>query len=271
MTVSLLTQRVIFDTTDISIAVGDPKNGLYSAAYGTGKYMYIGASCPLNNLWVEFLTPASSTAGAPVIEVWYNAQWTPVVDIIDQTSGMTASGRIAWTIDIDNGWSIEVRSATVGLTGTSIYHRYWARISWQNTWSAKIDYIGQKFSSDCSLSNIYPDLMQPQVMNGFKSGKTNWDKQHFAAAELVIKELRKRNIIKFGHQLMDFSLFEDAATHKVAENIYYAFGSAFKDHALAASKRYKEEMDSKMYSADFDMDGHVTPSEVANRSGYMTR
>ena len=30
MTVSLLTQRVIFDTSDISIAVGDPKNGMYS-------------------------------------------------------------------------------------------------------------------------------------------------------------------------------------------------------------------------------------------------
>lgn len=271
MTVSLITQRVIYETTDISVAVGDFRVGTYSLNYSPGAYLYIAANCPFNNLWFQFTTPASGGASTPTIEVWYNGSWYDVVDIIDQTNGMTKSGRISWSLHIDGGWNSEQKSADVGLSSFQIYNRYWLRLSWPNSFTAGIGYIGQKFSDDTLMASMYPDLMQAPILSGYKTGKTSWDEQHFMAAEAIIKDLRKRNIAIDKGQIMDWSVFEDAAAHKVAEIVYQAFGAPYREHVAEAKKRYQEELSSRVYAIDVNQNGHVEVDEITRKSGFMTR
>jgi hypothetical protein len=271
MTVSLITQRVIYDTDDISVAVGDYRVGTYALNYQQDKKLYIAGNCPFNNLWFELSTISASDAGIPIIEVWYNGSWYDVVDIIDQTQGMTKSGRISWSLHIDAGWNSEQKSETVGLSSFQIYNRYWLRIGWPSDFLAGVSYIGQKFSDDTVLSSIYPDLLQSQILSGFKAGKTNWNEQHFLASEAIVKDLRKRNFAVDRGQIMDWSIFEDAACHKVAEIVYQAFGTPYREHVNEAKRRYQEEMSVRMYALDVNQNGHVEVNEITRKSGYMTR
>lgn len=271
MTVSLITQRVIYETTDISVAVGDYRVGTYALNYAEGNKIYIASNTPFNNLWMELSTPATGSAFEPVIEVWFNGTWYDVVDIIDQTNGMTKSGRISWSLHIDGGWNSEQESKTVGLSSFQIYNRYWMRIGWNTSFVAGVSYIGQKFSDDTVLASLYPDLMQVPILSGFKTGKTNWNEQHFMASEAIIKDLRKRNFALDRGQIMDWSVFEDAACHKVAEIVYQAFGTPYREHVIEAKKRYQEEFASRMMAIDVNQNGHVEVDEITRKSGFMTR
>jgi hypothetical protein len=271
MTVSLITQRVIHETTDISVAVSDFRVGTYALSYLAGEFIYIGASSPFNNLWFELSIASDDDAGTPTIEVWHNGSWSEVVDVIDQTSGMTSSGRLSWALHIDKGWNSEQKSETVGLSSFDIYNRYWLRLSWGLGFTAGLAYIGQKFSTDSIMSATYPDLMQSAILNGFKVGKTNWDEQHFMASEAVVKEIKKRNIALDRGQILDWTVFEDAAAHKVAEIVYHAFGAPYRDHVIMAQKRYLEELNSRFYAIDSNQNGHVETAEIYNKSGWMTR
>lgn len=271
MTVSLITQRVIYDGTDISVAVGDFRSAEINVSYTAGEYFYVGTSFPFNNVFIDLEKVANHTPGLPIIEVWYNKVWTPVVDIIDGTEQMTISGRISWALDIDKGWNCEQKSEDVGLTGTHIYNRYWLRMSWGAHFNSKIRYMGQKFSNDTALESSYPDLMQPAILAGFKTGKTTWDEQHFMAAEAIIKDVRKRNFALSGLQLMDWTVFEEASCHKVAEIAYQAFGAPYADHVAKAEKRYQAEISNRFMVVDVNANGHVEPMETTRKSGFMTR
>lgn len=271
MTVSLISQRVFHGTADISVAVSDFRAGTYALTYTAGQYIYIGTSTPFTNLWIDMSTVAGSSAGAPTIQMWWGSAWTGAVDIIDQTSGMTANGRISWATDRLKGWNFEQESTTVGLTGTAVYNRYWMRISWGSNFTAGVAFIGQKFSSDTILQSMYPDLLQSTLLDGFKSGKTDWNEQHFMAAEAIIRDLRKRSFIKNRGQILDWSVFEEASAHKVAEIAYGAFGTAYKDHVEISRKRYEAEMSSRLLVIDETMDGHVDYQETIASQGWINR
>jgi len=249
----------------------DFRAGVYAMSAVSTDHVYIGSSTPLNNLWVEMSTVSGVNAGAPVVEVWFGQAWVPVVDLIDQTAGMTASGRISWALDLFSGWSYEQLSITIGISGSAVYNRYWMRVSWPNAFTATIAYLGQKFSNDSILESTYPDLLQSTLLAGYKAGKTNWNEQHFMAAEAIVRDLRKRNMLRDKGQILDWTVFEEASAHKVAEIVYRAFGTAYKDHADLASKRYETEMAQRTLVLDENMNGHVESSEVINRQGWMTR
>lgn len=271
MTISLITQRAFFNNTDISVVTSDFRQGVYAMTSTATDHVYLGSSTPLNNLWIEMSTVSGVNAGAPTVEVWFGQAWVPVVDLIDQTSGMTASGRLSWSLDLFSGWSCEQLSVSVGISGSAVYNRYWLRLSWPNAFTATIAYLGQKFSSDTILQSMYPDLLQPAILAGYKTGKTNWEEQHFMAAEAIVRDLRRRNIIKDKGQILDWTLFEEASAHKVAEIAYRAFGTSYVDHVNMAVKRYEAEMAQKTLVIDENMNGHVESSEVTNTTGWMSR
>jgi len=158
-----------------------------------------------------------------------------------------------------------------GLSSTNIYDKYWLRLSWPNAFTAGVGYLGQKFSSDTYLQSIYPDLLQSTILAGYKTGKTDWNEQHFMAAEAIVKDLRKRNVIKDKGQIFDWSVFEEASAHKVAEIVYSAFGTAYREHALEAHKKYNSEMANKLLVIDENKDGRVDSMESQLSQGWMTR
>ncbi len=271
MSVSLISQRVFFNSTDISVAVSDFRAGSYGMTCLTTDYVYIGATAPFNNIWIDFTSPASPAVGTPIIEARFGQQWKPVVDIMDQTAGMSISGRISWSLSYLSGWEKTPKSETVGITGSNVYDRYWLRISWPVDFEADIAYIGQKFSDDSILESYYPDLLKTDIMAGYKAGKTNWNEQHFMASDAILKDLRKRNIIVDKSQVFDWQAFEEASCHKVAEIAYSAFGAAYNDHVIRARKRYEEEMNMKGMNIDTDLNGVLSERETRDNQGWMTR
>ena len=271
MTTSLITQRVFYDEIDISVQMGNYRNNHYDISYTVGEYIHIGTTFPFNHVWIELTKNANHTPDAPIIEVWYNNQWTAVVDIIDGTAGMQQSGRISWATELNSGWQMAEKSETVGLPSTAIYNRYWVRFHWAGHFDSKLEYIGQKFSDDYSLAASYPDLLQPAILEGFKTGKTTWDEQHFMAAEAVVKEIRKRNFVLARGQVFDWTVFEDACCHKVAEIVYNAFGAPYREAMIEARKKYNEELNSRCFAVDSNANGHLDSMEQIEKQGWLTR
>lgn len=269
----ILEQRVIHNTTDISLLVNDYRTGAYTFPYTTGQYLYIGSLYPFNNLWFEVGTP-NAVSAAVSIEIWFGHQFKSAVDILDGTNGLFNSGRIQFNTDIDYGWDNEQRSADVtGLSSFKIYNMYWIRVSWNavltNTMTLK--YIGQKFSNDDILTSYYPDLSLTALKEAFETGKTSWDEQHYMATERIINDLKRRNIVVSGKQLLDHDKFIEPACHKVAEIIYKAFGTPYADQLKLARNDYNETLNMQFFNVDKCNSGTLDASERKISTGFMKR
>lgn len=266
-------QRVIYETTDISKEVNDFRAGVADFAYTVGQYLYIGSLLPFNNLWFE-MNSLNLVTTVPTVEIWYNSTWTPAVDVVDETNGLKASGRLQWNTHIDKSWMQELKTERIPALATfSIYNMYWMRISWSVTMTAttKIAYVGQKFANDQTLKSFYPDLLLANILDSYQTGKTDWNEQHFMAAEHIVRDLRKRNIIKTRSQLLEHSFFADAACHKVAEIVYTAFGSPYLEQRDGASKAYTDALNVSYYGVDQDADGRLDPCERQISTQFGTR
>lgn len=266
-------QRVIYNTLDYSAKVNDFRSTAQAMAYTTGSYLYIGAILPFNNLWFE-MGVANTNAATPTLEIWWGNAWNSAVDLVDQTVGLTATGRITWNTDRLKGWDVEQTTEDVtGLTSFRIYHKYWIRLSWSANFSGTttVKYIGQKFSDDDTLYSFYPDLNNTTTLTAFESGKTSWNEQHYMAAEHIVRDLKKRDVVKSRGQILDWSMFQDAACHKVAEIVYTALGRPYFDQLAEARKAYKECMNHSFFNVDLNANGSLDPAERGISTSFMRR
>lgn len=266
-------QRVLHNTHDISEEVNDFRTGHHDFSYVSGDYLYVGSIVPFNNLWIE-MDIKNNVAATLSVDVWWGRQWKPVVDLYDGTNALFNTGRIVWNIEIDQGWDSERESEDVtGLTGTKIYHMYWARLSWSNSLKANtaLHYIGQKFSNDDVLASYYPDLTLSNLKEQFETGKTTWDEQHYMASELIIMDLKKRGVIVSRGQILDYSDFEQAACHKLAEIVYTAFGPSYFEQRAEAAKYYEKTLPIPFAKVDRTGDARLDPVERIISTRFMTR
>ncbi len=266
-------QRVIYNSIDISPKVNDFRAGTQAFAYLSGGYLYIGSIAPFNNLWFEFGT-LNTNAVTPTVQMWSANAWADAVDVIDDTASATQTGRITWATDKSKSWDFEQTTEDVtGLSAMKIYWRYWLRISWSGSFSVgtTLKFIGQKFATDDILYSFYPDLSLSDIKTGFETGKTGWDEQHYMAAEHIIRDLKKRGIIKSKSQIMDWQLLQDAACHKVAEIVYQAFGSPYSGQLTMARAAYNEALDLKYFNTDMNADGRLDPGERQITTTFGTR
>lgn len=266
-------QRVISHTTDISLAVNDFRAGTQAFVYTSGQYLYIGSPLPFNNLWFELGT-ANVNAATTSVSMWFGNAWVAAVDMNDDTAGLTRSGRLSWNTDRLKGWDLEQTSEDVtGLTSFKIYWKYWLRLSFSASFSVgtTLKYIGQKFSNDVVLPSFYPDLMQTAILTSFASGKTTWDEQHYMAAEQIVADLKTRGIICDKGQVLDWSIFTNAACHKVAQIVYQAFGQPYLDQLKRAGDSYREAMNIKYFPVDRNANGSLEPVERTISTAYGRR
>lgn len=267
-------QRVFFQATDISLAVNDFRTTAASFVPTAGQYLYIGSVLPFNNMFFELGT-LNANAATVSIDMWWGNAWVPAVDILDETAGLTASGRIQWNTDINKSWDLEQYSKDVtGLPSTSnIYNMYWLRMSWSASFSVgtTLKYVGQKFANDDILYSFYPDMNNSTMKTQVEAGKTTWDEQHYMAAEHIVRDLKKKSIIKARPQILDYHLLQDASCHKVAEIVYQAFGPPYFDLLKMARTAYNEAIDLKYFNTDKNADGRLDPVERCIESGFGTR
>ena len=172
---------------------------------------------------------------------------------------LAQSGIISWSIDRNAAWSRESTTEDItGLTDFKIYDKFWARLTLSATpsGSCAIKYIGAKFSSDSDLAIEYPELLRTSLLQQFDpndSSKADWNDQHLKAADVIISELKKKNVIISDAQILDWESLKLVSVHRVAMMIFSNLGKDYDSDFSKAKKEYQDRI-SRLNSFDVDRD-----------------
>jgi hypothetical protein len=279
------TQRVIWadgaTLRDISAAVNDYRRASQVVdIVAADDKLYIGSELPFNHKYFD-ISSANAVTSSVTVHTWSGSEWVAAVDVVDETkaSGGTAtlaqSGIISWSLDIDRmAWGCHRDSNTIpALAGTRVFNLYWVRFTFSAnlTGTTALRYIGQRFSDDDDLDDLYPALASSTLKAQFQAGKTDWKDQSFAAAEAIERDLRAKNILVRRDQVLRPELFTDASIHKTAEIIYGGLGSNWAERRKEAAEAYTRALPTKFPEIDANQNGAVDISERTITTGFMSR
>jgi hypothetical protein len=240
-------------------------------------YLYLGSEFPFNHRYINIDT-ANDQASAMTVHIWDGTEWKQCVDVFDGTKvdgkTLAQSGIVSWWPDKDDAWQRDdtnYSSQTItGLSAATIYDLYWVRISFSANLNAStsLKYIGQKFSNLDDLRGEYPDLVRPDVMQSFETGKTDWVEQEIRAAELIGEDLKARGVIFSKDQILSYEEFKSASIHKVAEIIYSPFN---EEKRVICHGKFKAAMNKKIFKIDENGNGKLDPVEKVQNQGWLSR
>lgn len=279
----LRNNRVIYkdNTTlnDLSVAMSNYLSATSTLAIVAAQdAIYLGSDFPFNHRWFEVYS-ANAQASVPSISLWNGGSWVPAVDVIDETAvagkTLAQSGIISWVPDrSNNGWTRQYSTEQISdLSSLRIYDAYWAKLSFSAdlTATTALKYIGHKFSNDEELFAQYPDLEDANLINAFKTGKTNWNDQQFEAAQYIIEDLRSQSLIFSKNQIIDWRMLKNSSVHKVAEIIFRSFGDDYKDNKKDAADAYKASKPMASLNLDKNMNAAQDDFEKVKVTGWLTR
>lgn len=264
--------------TDYSVESNDYYAQTVPIVLTTSDYLYIGQRHPFNHLYFKFDTVNTNTLTIS-ISLWDGDEWIAVADIQDETNGLKQDGFITWTPDKHEGWAQEDtvdsndNEEVDGLGDVRIYDRYWARfaVSTNVSASSALQWVGNLFSNDNDLKTEYAELVTSSYLDAWESGKTDWEEQHYRAAEIVINDLIKKNIIKFKGQVLERDTFKIPSVHSVAEMIYAGLGDDYENNRTRALNKYIKSIDKVIYNVDLNRDGLLNDWEANFKAGKFTR
>jgi hypothetical protein len=264
--------------TDWTIPVGDYKTGVITVSFDPAQdYIYVGNVAPFNHFFFKLGSTANASTATIDMQYWTGAGWQSSIETIDETEGFKKSGFITWIPNRNHGW---IRANTnqdgiqvEGLTSIQIYDLYWARIRVSGVVDTgiQIKWLGQKFSDDNDLGSEYPDVVRTATKTAFEAGKTDYEEQAIRAAEVIIADLIKENIIWSKNQVLDRDSFKLPSVCKVAEIIYNAFGDDYQDQKTQSRQEYQSRFKKSLFDVDRNQDGILSIGEMATRMGFATR
>jgi len=282
----LMVNRTIFsdDGTlkDISVEMNNFQSGSFVLPFVSAQdFLFVASDFPFNHRYVD-VSVVNSNSASLTIDLWDGTNWQVAQDLVDQTSvggvPLAQSGHISWRPNDDTpGWlrddTNDNSDVIEGLSGVNINDLYWARFKWSADLSltTALKFLGHKFSDDNDLAIEYPILLETDVKIQFQVGKTDWEDQHFAAARKIIRDLKKRMIIRSGNQIMEWELFTEASYHKVAEIAFKGFGKDFFENRDDARKSYNEALNKSIYLIDENNNAELDVRERGSRQGFMRR
>lgn len=276
-------QRIIWESSgteiDVTKELNDYEADNLTFAYTSGDYLYVACDMPFSHKHFELGTNKNSNAASASVEIWWANAWHPAVDVQDGTAlsgvSLAQSGIIRWSTNILKGWDREQYSHDVtGVATQGLYNLYWARISWSASLSANttVSYIGHKFCNDEQLATEYPNTRNSSLKTAFGTGKTDWNEQHFAAAEDIVQDLQNGNVIISGNQIVDPEYYMEAAKHKAAMLIYAGLeGEGYQEVYKNAANNYGKAIKKKRYRVDVDRDGRLGELEKHVTTNFMNR
>lgn len=276
----LVNNRVIFSDNGTLRDLSSGLNDLFATnevldVVALQDFIYLGSDLPFNHRHLQVAVPNDLAAVVSEIAIWDGSNWNPAVDIIDMTKvggkTLSQSGILQWTTDRNKTWAKEYSTENIPALATlKIYEMYWVRITLSANLKATtaLSYVGHKFSTDAQLAGYYPDLNRQAIRTAFSSSaKTTWDDQHILAAEEIVRDLRKMELIQSPAQIVDWEMLQNPAVHKLAEIITTAFGEKFEENLALARKRYSEAMDGLAIrpAIDRNADGHRQNEQFVTR------
>jgi hypothetical protein len=278
-------QRVLWsdagDIIDLSADLNSFRTGTaVMDLEGATDAIYIGCEAPFAHKFFDVKVP-NDGIGAVTVELWDGSAWRAVIDIVDGTAVAGASfaqdGTISWTVDPDHsGWQQSLDSTDVeGLEdGPRVLNLYWMKLTYSGDFlpATELAYIGDLFCDDDDLETRYPDFRHQNLKTAFGgSSKVDWQEQCAAAGEEIVRELRRRDLIKRREQIIDTSLLNIPATHLAASIIYGGLGTNYVAHASRAIEHYRGTLDLNYFEVDTNQDGTIDETEKKSSTWYGTR
>lgn len=283
MTLSQYTQRVLHSDNgtikDLTLSLNEFRSDSSVLDFvAADDYLYFGSDKPFNHRFFD-VSVVNALSSNVSVEIWWANAWTSAIDILDRTSlfgvSLAQDGIISWNTDRLKGWDIEQDSTDVtGLESSPlIYNFYWARLKWSAdlTPTTALTYTGFKFGNDSQLFPKYPDLNNTRLLSAFESGKTDWEEQHFDAAEEIIADLVRRGVVWTPSQILIPEIFKEPAIHKAAAIIYGGMGQKFEKDMVKAASCYKSSMNMKFFKVDKNANAQPDKSDTRFSTGYVTR
>jgi len=263
--------RIFKNATEITREVSRYDATVYKLNYLIGDFIYIASDFPFNHTFIKLGTVKNLVSNTMKVE-YYTTAWTQVVEVRDQTNGLKQDGYIEFTPNRNFGWAQTVDSSEAGVS-TVVYNKYWTRISFNQNLTAdsELSFIGNKFSDDEDLFSEFPVFNDANYLTAFKAAKTTWEEQHVKAADIIIQDLQKKQVIMGKEQILDRVKFLGASVCKVAEILFTAFGNDYVEQRKASKEEYSKRLDLSQYNIDLNGSGNLEPMELQARTGWLSR
>lgn len=263
--------RIFHNNKEITKYLSRYDSSVYVMDLFNTEYIYMASDFPFNHFYVKMGGVVNSVLATMKVE-YYTTGWTEAVEVRDETNGFTQDGFVEFTPNRNFGWAQTVDSSEAGVS-TVVYNKYWARISFTSDLDeqSEISFIGNKFSDDEDLFSEYPVFNDVNFLTAFKAGKTNWEEQHIKAAELIIQDLQKKQVILGKEQILDRNKFLGASVCKAAEIIFTAFGNDYIEQRKIAKEEYSKRLDLSQYNVDLNGSGNLEPMEIQARTNWLSR
>ena len=237
-------------------------------------HFYIGNIAPFNHFYLVMGATKNTITSAMTIEYWDGNAWASLAELVDKTNGLKNDGLISWVPDRDNFWSQDdTEDMLAPLNTLKIYDLYWVRIAFANDLDPNIilSWLGQKFCESDDIYSEYEDLSRSNVLDSYKSGKTNWEEEIVRASEIIVKDLSINQMIFSKSQILDIGEMKLVCISKTAELIYKNFGDDYEDQRLLSRQDYKSRLNGAAQSIDQNNDGRLDEGEMMKQSGWLKR
>jgi hypothetical protein len=279
--------RFVIGSTDYTRELSDYQAKTVSLE-AAGIDIYFGGDYPSNHVYFD-LSVVETTSVVIKVSLWNGTSYEEVSDIIDGTYGLTQSGFITVISKSDKSW-VE----TLDFNG--IENKYWMKIGitknqhyaetdpigwadpevpeYESTLSdiplvSYLRWLGNLFSEDADLTTEFYDLTSASTYQAL--GVTSHIKKHIRSSEIIINELRSKNVLNDSSKVLVREEYRPAAIQKVAEMIFNELGDAYRDQKEIARKDYFERMNKVVATTDLNQDGKVAKYESTNSIGRLYR
>lgn len=262
---------------EVTKQINKYKSDTYLMSMGISDAIYIASDFPLNHLYIKMGDVVNDINSSIGIQYWDGTNWISSVNLNDYTYAFSQSGFIEFTPDRDEQWLMESTKASgesiTDLETITVYDKYWMKITVSATLKDNIElqWIGNKFSEDEDLYSEYPIFNDNTFLTSFEAGKSTWEEQHIKAAEIIIQDMKRKNIIIGKEQILERDILSPASISKVAEIIFNAFGNDYNEQRQHAKDEYLRRMDLSKYSVDTNNNGIVDAVDVRFSQGWLSR
>jgi hypothetical protein len=241
--------------TDISNECKDYSRDMASITLATTSNLYVGFKKPINNLYVDFLTP-NVTASVLTIK-YYNGSSFVTTNADDDTKGFTRSGFISWDRNQTTETATTINSVTL----------FWYKISCSVTMAATvINGISFIFADDQDLKQEVPEIADTEHL----TGKTSHILTHVAVRNQIIQDLRSKDYTTTNAttglkedltvwDILDLNQLKQAAIFLALSKIFFNYSDDAEDNYMSKSNAYLDKYSKALavsrLSLDTDNDG----------------
>lgn len=263
------------ELADISVIVSDPYAGKQRLELVAAEdALYVGSDMPFNHRFF-MLEEKNSVEGSVSVAIWNGQEFAACEDVQDFTklggAPFARSGIIRWEIPANQGWGRVSRASDIPeLAAVNSKAYFWAKLTFSAAFVFDLKYVGFRFARDADLNTYYRALLGPDMMRTVNGGvpMQDWDAYHVLAAEEIIRDLRKREIIRSCNNVLVPERFTDAACHKLAEMAYSAVMN--QERLEFAEKKYREAMGKMVFDVDQNGNGRLDRNETV-QTGRLHR